>query len=45
MELFKENCRKYSGLINTDAASDYLINILKYTEGKTDKKPLPPWFI
>jgi len=42
---FKENCRKYSGLINTDAASDYLINILKYTEGKINKKPLPPWVI
>ncbi len=42
---FKENCRKYSGLITTDAASDYLLKIIQYTEGKTSQKPLPPWFI
>jgi len=42
---FRENCKKYSGLINTNSASEYLINIIKYSEGKFDKRPAPPWFI
>ncbi len=42
---FKENCRKYSNLINTYSAANYLIDLLKNVKDGIDKKIVTPWFI